>query len=40
VEISSVSLIEMELIYRSQRREERLLKDLAAIAALPHVRYM
>jgi predicted nucleic acid-binding protein len=40
VEISSVSLIEMELIYRSQRREERLLKDLAAIAALPHVRYV
>ena len=40
VEISSVSLIEMELIYRSERMEDRLLKDLAAVAALPNVRYV
>ncbi|MGB9717837.1 MAG: type II toxin-antitoxin system VapC family toxin [Thermoproteota archaeon] len=39
VEISSVSLIEMELIYRSEKMEDRLLKDLAAIAALPNVKY-
>ncbi|MEM3174301.1 MAG: PIN domain-containing protein [Candidatus Bathyarchaeia archaeon] len=40
VHISSVSLIEMELIYRSERMEERLLRDLAALAALPHVEYV
>ncbi|MBS7652229.1 MAG: type II toxin-antitoxin system VapC family toxin [Candidatus Bathyarchaeia archaeon] len=40
VEISSVSLIEMELIYRSEKMEDRLLKDLAAIAALPNVKYI
>lgn len=40
VEISSVSLIEMELIYRSEKRENRLLRDLAALAALPHVKYV
>lgn len=40
VEISSVSLIEMELIYRSEKMEDRLLKDLAAVAALPNVRYI
>ena len=40
VEISSVSLLEMELIYRSERVENRLLKDLAAVAALPNVRYV
>jgi predicted nucleic acid-binding protein len=40
VEISSVSLIEMELIYRSEKMEDKLLKDLAAIAALPHVKYV
>ncbi len=40
VEISSVSLIEMELIYRSEKMEHALLKDLAAIAALPHVQYI
>ena len=40
VEISSVSLIEMELIYRSEKMEDKLLKDLAAIAALPHVKYI
>ncbi|MFQ6076471.1 MAG: type II toxin-antitoxin system VapC family toxin [Candidatus Bathyarchaeia archaeon] len=40
VEISSVSLIEMELIYRSEKMESKLLKDLAAIAALPNVKYV
>jgi predicted nucleic acid-binding protein len=40
VDISSVSLIEMELIYRSEKREDKLLKDLAALAALPHVTYI
>jgi predicted nucleic acid-binding protein len=40
VGISSVSLIEMELIYRSEKMEENLLKDLAAIAALPNVKYV
>jgi len=40
VEISSVSLIEMELIYRSEKMEDKLLKDLAAIAALPNVKYV
>ncbi|MEM0049094.1 MAG: PIN domain-containing protein [Candidatus Bathyarchaeia archaeon] len=40
VHISSVSLIEMELIYRSEGMEERLLRDLAALAALPHVEYV
>jgi len=40
VEISSVSLVEMELIYRSEKMEDKLLRDLAAIAALPHVEYV
>lgn len=39
-EISSVSLIEMELIYRSEKMKDKLLKHLAAIAALPHVKYV
>lgn len=30
----------MELIYRSEKREDKLLKDLAAIAALPNVKYI
>ena len=40
VEISSVSLIEMELIYRSEKMEHKLLKHLAAVAALPNVKYV
>jgi predicted nucleic acid-binding protein len=40
VEISSVSLIEMELIYRSEKMEGKLLKHLAAVAALPNVEYI
>lgn len=39
VEISSISLIEMELIYRSEKMEDRLLEHLAAVAALPNVKY-
>ena len=30
----------MELIYRSEGMEDKLLKDLAAIAALPNVKYI
>jgi len=30
----------MELIYRSEKMEDRLLRDLSAIAALPNVRYI
>nr|MDO8098739.1 type II toxin-antitoxin system VapC family toxin [Candidatus Njordarchaeota archaeon] len=40
VEVSSVALIEMELIYRSEKMEDKLLKDLAAIAALPNTNYV
>jgi len=40
IEISSVSLIEMELIYRAGKMEDKLLRDLAAIAALPNVEYV
>ncbi|MCX8183376.1 MAG: hypothetical protein N3F08_03030 [Crenarchaeota archaeon] len=40
MEISSISLVEMELIYRSEKREDGLLKDLAVITALPNVKYV
>jgi len=40
LEISSVSLLEMELIYRSEKKEDQLLKDLSAVAALPNVTYI
>lgn len=40
VEVSSVSLIEMELIYRSEKMEDKLLEDLSAVAALPNVKYV
>jgi len=40
LEIFSVSLVEMELIYRSEKMEKKLLKDLAAIVALPNVKYL
>lgn len=40
VEASSVALIEMELVYRSEQIEGRLLEDLAAVATLPNVRYV
>lgn len=40
VDASSVSLVEMELVYMSEQKEERLLGDLAAVAALPNVNYL
>lgn len=40
VEISSVSLIEMELIYKSEKMEDKLLQDFAALVALPNVEYV
>jgi predicted nucleic acid-binding protein len=38
VEISSVSLLEMELVYKSRGIENRLLKDIAELIALPGAR--
>ena len=40
VETSSVSLIEMELIYRSEKMENKLLRDLGTVAAMPNVKYV
>lgn len=40
LEMSSASLIEMELIYRSEKKEDNLLRDLSALSALPNVRYI
>ncbi len=40
VELSSVSLIEMELVYKSEGLDDRLLEDLSAVAALPNVKYI
>ena len=37
IELSSVALIEMELIYKSQKIENRLVEDLATVAALPGI---
>lgn len=39
LDVSSVTLIELELIYRSQGIEDKLLDHLAALTALPNVRY-
>lgn len=39
-ELSSVALVEMELVYMSQGLEERLVGDLAAVAALRGVRVL
>lgn len=39
VSISSVALVEMELIYRSERKEDALLRDMAALASLPHTHF-
>jgi predicted nucleic acid-binding protein len=39
VSISSAALIEMELIYRSENKEDALLKDMAALAALPNTTF-
>jgi len=35
VEVSGVSLVEMELVYKSEGLDARLLEDLSAVAALP-----
>lgn len=40
VTISSVTLLEMELIYRSEGKEDKLLTDLAALASLPNASYI
>jgi predicted nucleic acid-binding protein len=40
VTMSSVSLLEMELIYKREKAEDKLLRDLAALAALPNVKYV
>jgi predicted nucleic acid-binding protein len=37
VEFSSVALVEMELVYMSQGLEDRLVEDLATVAALPGI---
>lgn len=37
VEYSSVALVEMELVYMSQGLENRLVEDLATVAALPGI---
>jgi len=39
VSISSISLIEMELIYRSEGKEDILMEHLSALASLPKVTY-
>ncbi len=40
VEVSSVSLLEMELIYRSEERESQLFKDLAALASFENITFI
>jgi predicted nucleic acid-binding protein len=40
VSLSSISLVEMELIYRSENREDILLEHLSALASLPNVDYI
>jgi predicted nucleic acid-binding protein len=37
IEFSSVALVEMELVYMSQGLENRLVEDLATVAALPGI---
>ncbi len=37
--ISSVALVEMELIYRSEGREAGLLKDMAALSSIPNATF-
>ena len=39
VSISSISLIEMELIYRSEGKEDIIIQHLSAIGSLPNVTY-
>jgi len=40
VDVSSVSMLELELVYRSQGIEDKLLGHLAALTALSNVRYV
>ena len=40
VDISGITLLEMELIYRSQRRESELLKVMSALLSLPNVGFI
>ena len=39
VSLSSVALVEMELVYRSEGREDALLKDMAALASIPDAKF-
>ncbi len=40
LDISGVTLLEMELIYRSQRVEDRLLEVMSALLSLPNVSFI
>ena len=40
VEISGITLLEMELIYRSRGRESELLRTMAALLSLPNVKFI
>jgi predicted nucleic acid-binding protein len=39
VSLSSVALVEMELVYRSEGRESALLGDMAALASIPNATF-
>jgi predicted nucleic acid-binding protein len=39
VSLSSVALVEMELVYRSEGRENALLNDMAALASIPNATF-
>lgn len=39
VSLSSIALVEMELVYKSEGREEALLKDMAALASIPNTTF-
>jgi len=40
LDISGVTLLEMELIYKSQKLEERLLEVMSALLSLPNVNFI
>ncbi len=40
VDLSGITLLEMELIYRTQRREPELLRIMAALLTLPNVNFV
>ncbi len=40
VEASSISLLEMELIYKSEKRESQLFRDLAALASFENIKFI